>query len=499
MSETFLQMKHITKRFPGVLALNDVQFTLRRGEVHALLGENGAGKSTLMKILSGVYQPDEGEIVFEDQSVSFSEPLSAQRIGITIIHQEFNLFPDLTVEENIFIGREFCKKNRWRLDEKQQRQATIEILQKLNLAISPDTLVADLTVAQQQMVEIAKAISVNAKILIMDEPTAALTETEIESLFRVTRLLKEQGTGIVYISHRLEELALIADRATVMRDGQYINTVDYECVKISDLIAMMVGRDLGNIYPRREALQQRIPVLEVNGLTRKGVLNDIDFTLYRGEILGFAGLMGAGRTELARAIFGADSIDSGTLILNGKEIVIKDISDAIQQGISYLTEDRKKEGLALNLSVERNIMLGNYPEYSDRFGNVDSHRCQQTSEQQVKALRIKTPHLEQAAVNLSGGNQQKIIIARWVCKDTDILIFDEPTRGIDVGAKLEIYELMNRLVAKGKSIIMISSELPEVLGMCDRILVMRSGRITGELSANEATQEKIMQYATLED
>lgn len=499
MSETFLQMKHITKRFPGVLALNDVQFSLRRGEVHALLGENGAGKSTLMKILSGVYQPDEGEIIFEDKPVSFSDPLSAQNVGITIIHQEFNLFPELTVEENIFIGREFCKKNRWRLDEKQQRQATIEILQKLNLAIKPDTLVADLTVAQQQMVEIAKAISVNARILIMDEPTAALTETEIESLFRVTRLLKEQGTGIVYISHRLEELALIADRATVMRDGQYISTVDYECVKISDLIAMMVGRDLGNIYPRREALQQRIPVLEVNGLTRKGVLNDINFTLYRGEILGFAGLMGAGRTELARAIFGADSIDSGTLKLNGKETVIKDISDAIQQGISYLTEDRKKEGLALNLSVERNIMLGNYPEYSDRFGNVDSRRCQQTSEEQVKALRIKTPNLEQAALNLSGGNQQKIIIARWVCKDTDILIFDEPTRGIDVGAKLEIYELMNRLVAKGKSIIMISSELPEVLRMCDRILVMRSGRITGELSAKEATQEKIMQYATLED
>ncbi|HDV2592477.1 TPA: sugar ABC transporter ATP-binding protein [Escherichia coli] len=499
MSETFLQMKHITKRFPGVLALNDVQFSLRRGEVHALLGENGAGKSTLMKILSGVYQPDEGEIIFEDKPVSFSDPLSAQNVGITIIHQEFNLFPELTVEENIFIGREFCKKNRWRLDEKQQRQATIEILQKLNLAIKPDTLVADLTVAQQQMVEIAKAISVNARILIMDEPTAALTETEIESLFRVTRLLKEQGTGIVYISHRLEELALIADRATVMRDGQYISTVDYECVKISDLIAMMVGRDLGNIYPRREALQQRIPVLEVNGLTRKGVLNDINFTLYRGEILGFAGLMGAGRTELARAIFGADSIDSGTLKLNGKETVIKDISDAIQQGISYLTEDRKKEGLALNLSVERNIMLGNYPEYSDRFGNVDSRRCQQTSEEQVKALRIKTPNLEQAALNLSGGNQQKIIIARWVCKDTDILIFDEPTRGIDVGAKLEIYELMNRLVAKGKSIIMISSELPEVLGMCDRILVMRSGRITGELSAKVATQEKIMQYATLED
>ena len=499
MSETFLQMSHITKRFPGVLALSNVDFALRKGEVHALLGENGAGKSTLMKILSGVYQPDEGDIIFEGQSVSFANPLSAQSAGITIIHQEFNLFPELTVEENIFIGREFCKNNRWRLDEKQQRQAAIDILQKLNLNISPETLVADLTVAQQQMVEIAKAVSVNAKILIMDEPTAALTETEIDSLFQVTRLLKEQGTGIVYISHRLEELALIADRATVMRDGQFIATVDYDAVKISDLIAMMVGRDLGNIYPRRGPLAQRKPVLEVSGLTRNGVLNNIDFTLYQGEILGFAGLMGAGRTELARAIFGADPIDGGTLKLNGKVTVIKDIPDAIQQGISYLTEDRKKEGLALGLSVERNIMLGNYPEYSDRYGNVDSKRCQKTSEEQVKALRIKTPHLEQAALNLSGGNQQKIIIARWVCKDTDILIFDEPTRGIDVGAKLEIYELMNRLVAKGKSIIMISSELPEVLGMCDRILVMRNGRITGELASDDATQEKIMQYATLED
>lgn len=499
MSETFLQMSHITKRFPGVLALSNVDFALRKGEVHALLGENGAGKSTLMKILSGVYQPDEGDIIFEGQPVTFANPLSAQSAGITIIHQEFNLFPELTVEENIFIGREFCKNNRWRLDEKQQRQAAIDILQKLNLNISPETLVADLTVAQQQMVEIAKAISVNAKILIMDEPTAALTETEIDSLFQVTRLLKEQGTGIVYISHRLEELALIADRATVMRDGQFIATVDYDAVKISDLIAMMVGRDLGNIYPRREPLAQRKPVLEVSGLTRNGVLNNIDFTLYQGEILGFAGLMGAGRTELARTIFGADPIDGGTLKLNGNVTVIKDIPDAIKQGISYLTEDRKKEGLALGLSVERNIMLGNYPEYSDRYGNVDSKRCQKTSEEQVKALRIKTPHLEQAALNLSGGNQQKIIIARWVCKDTDILIFDEPTRGIDVGAKLEIYELMNRLVAKGKSIIMISSELPEVLGMCDRILVMRNGRITGELASDDATQEKIMQYATLED
>lgn len=499
MSETFLQMNHITKRFPGVLALSNVNFNLRRGEVHALLGENGAGKSTLMKILSGVYQPDEGDIIFEDNRVSFVTPLSAQKAGVTIIHQEFNLFPDLTVEENIYIGREFCKNNQWRLDKSKQRQATADILRKLNLNISPDTLVADLTVAQQQMVEIAKAISVNAKILIMDEPTAALTETEIESLFEVTRLLKSQGTGIVYISHRLEELALIADRATIMRDGQYIATVEYDEVQISSLIAMMVGRDLGNIYPRREARPPQPAVLEVKGLTRKGVLNDINFTLHRGEILGFAGLMGAGRTELARAIFGADPIDSGEIILQGNNTVIKDIADAIAKGISYLTEDRKKEGLALGLSVESNIMLGNYPEYSDALGNVNTKRCQQTCNEQVKTLRIKTPHLEQAAMNLSGGNQQKIIIARWVCKDTDILIFDEPTRGIDVGAKLEIYELMNRLVANGKSIIMISSELPEVLGMCDRILVMRNGRITGQLSAGDATQEKIMQFATLED
>ena len=499
MSDTFLQMNNITKRFPGVLALSNVSFNLRRGEVHALLGENGAGKSTLMKILSGVYRPDEGEIIFENKTVHFSSPLEAQNLGITIIHQEFNLFPDLTVEENIFIGREFCKNNRWQLDAKTQRAQVSEILTKLNLKIKPDSRVADLTVAQQQMVEIAKAISVNAKVLIMDEPTAALTESEIDSLFRVTRLLKEQGTGVVYISHRLEELALIADRATVMRDGEYIATVDYETVQINDLITMMVGRKLGDIYPRRPPFTGTQKVLEVKNLQRKEALYDINFSLNRGEILGLSGLMGAGRTELARAIFGADPIDGGEVWLNGKLIKVNHVSQAIEQGIGYLTEDRKKEGLALGLSVELNIMLGNFPEYSDKFGVVKEKQCREVSEQLVKTLRIKTPHLQQAALHLSGGNQQKIIIARWVCKDTDILIFDEPTRGIDVGAKLEIYELMNRLVAKGKSIIMISSELPEIIGMCDRILVMRSGRITGELNKANATQENIMKYATLED
>ena len=312
----------------------------------------------------------------------------------------------------------------------------------------------------------------------------------------MTRLLKEQGTGIVYISHRLEELALIADRATVMRDGQFIATVDYDAVKISDLIAMMVGRDLGNIYPRREPLAQRKPVLEVSGLTRNGVLNNIDFTLYQGEILGFAGLMGAGRTELARAIFGADPIDGGTLKLNGNVTVIKDIPDAIKQGISYLTEDRKKEGLALGLSVERNIMLGNYPEYSDRYGNVDSKRCQKTSEEQVKALRIKTPHLEQAALNLSGGNQQKVVLAKWILTNPKILILDEPTRGVDIGAKKEIYSIINKLAAQGVAIIMVSSELPEVLGMSDNIMVVREGEVRGIISYEEANQERVMTLAT---
>lgn len=499
MPDTFLQMQHISKHFPGVLALDDVSFSLQHGEVHALLGENGAGKSTLMKILSGVYQPDSGEIIIDNQSVFFASPLAAQKAGITIIHQEFNLFPELTVAENLFIGREFYKYHRWQLDQKAQNAAAQRILQQLQLNLSPENKISDLTVAQQQMVEIARAISVNAKVLIMDEPTAALTESEIESLFAVTRQLKAQGTSIIYISHRLEELALIADRATIMRDGRYITTKDYENVQIRDLITLMVGRQLGDIYPKRRCYQTTDPVLNVRELTRDSVLHNINFSLYRGEILGFAGLMGAGRTELARALFGADPIDAGTITLHGKIVNITNIAQAIAEGISYLTEDRKRQGLALNLSVEFNIMMGNYPDYSNLIGLVQETRCQQQSQLLVEKLRIKTPHLQQPAGNLSGGNQQKIIIARWLCKNTDILIFDEPTRGIDVGAKLEIYQLINKLVASGKSIILISSELPEILGMCDRILVMRHGRITGELSAAEATQEKIMQYATLED
>ncbi len=498
MDTTILKMDNITKRFPGVLALDNVNFNLRQGEVHALLGENGAGKSTLMKILSGVHIPNEGKITFEGQQVNLNSPIAAQEKGIAIIHQEFNLFSELTVAENIFIGREFRGGNKWLLDDVSQADATKALLEKLNLEISPYTLVGKLTVAQQQMIEIAKALSVNAKILIMDEPTAALTESEIKSLFKVTNMLKSQGVGIVYISHRLEELAQIADRATVMRDGCYIGTVDYAATTIDELIAMMVGRDLGTIFPKRSNEPSEEVVLDVKNLNRRGVLHDINFHLKRGEILGFAGLMGAGRTEVARALFGADAIDSGEITLFGKPVTINNVHEAIEQGIGYLTEDRKKEGLALGLSVNVNTMLSSYKEYSNKFGIIDENACFDISKELKEKLKIKTPDLDQLAGNLSGGNQQKIIIAKWICKDTEILIFDEPTRGIDVGAKLEIYELINQLTAQGKSIIVISSELPEVLGMCDRILVMRNGKITGELEAERATQENIMKYATLE-
>ncbi|XBS70234.1 sugar ABC transporter ATP-binding protein [Acerihabitans sp. KWT182] len=499
MPETVLQMNHVTKRFPGVLALDNVNFDLQRGEVHALLGENGAGKSTLMKVLSGVYRCDEGQIYLEGQPVNIISPLVASNLGIAIIHQEFNLFPDLTVEQNIFIGREHHKRCKWILDEISQRKAVEKLLAMLNITIAANRPVSQLTVAQQQMVEIAKALSVNAKILIMDEPTAALTESEIDSLFGVIRLLKTQGVSIVYISHRLEELALIADRATVMRDGKYIATVDYTTVRIAQLITMMVGRELGDIYPERLAVPGEEVVLAVKNLCRKGVLDNVSFTLRRGEILGFAGLMGAGRTEVARALFGADAIDGGEITLAGRKVRVDSVHRAIALGIGYLTEDRKKDGLALGLSVGTNIMLSSYRQYANAWGVINEKRCRAVSEDLRRRLRIKTPDLAQLTVNLSGGNQQKTIIAKWLCKNSEILIFDEPTRGIDVGAKLEIYELMNRLTAEGKSIIMISSELPEILGMCDRILVMRQGRITAELPSAQADQENIMKYATLEE
>ena len=502
MSDKLLVMNKITKQFPGVLALDRVSFDIQAGEVHALVGENGAGKSTLMKVLSGVYQKDEGEILLDGQPVTIADPLHAQQLGISIIHQEFNLCPDLTVAQNIFIGREHSRRFSWLLDERKQNRAATKILKSLNLEIDPTMRLSALTVAQQQMVEIAKSLTFDARILIMDEPTAALTESEIESLFKVTRMLRDKGVGIVYISHRLEELAQIADRATVMRDGAYIGTVDYRSASLDQLIAMMVGRELDKVFPPHTTVPANDVVLSVRNISRQpGTLEglkDISFDLHKGEILGISGLMGAGRTELARALFGADPVDSGEIIINGRKLSRHSIEQAIEAGIGYLTEDRKKEGLALGLSVEVNTLLSSYSQFSNPLGVVDAEQGHKACENLRQKLSIKTPSLDQLVVNLSGGNQQKIIIAKWLCKNTDVLIFDEPTRGIDVGAKYEIYELMYELVRQGKSIIMISSELPEILGLCDRILVMRGGRITGELARHDASQEAIMKYAALE-
>ncbi|GBU09141.1 methyl-galactoside ABC transporter ATPase [Gammaproteobacteria bacterium] len=498
---TLLEMKHITKTFPGVKALDNVSLTVNEGEVHALLGENGAGKSTLMKVLSGVYQADSGEIYIDDQKVNIADPLAAQKHKISMIHQEFNLFPHLSIAENIFIGREFCSIENCLLDTLKQNNKTLELLNKLGLDLDPTMLVSELTVAEQQMIEIAKALSIDARILVMDEPTAALTEKEILKLFEIIHQLTQNKVGIIYISHRLEELTKIAHRATVMRDGQYIKTVDYKADIIDDLIAAMVGRELGNIYPKKTSLNTSISseiLFEVKNLTRGKRFTDINFILNKGEILGFSGLMGAGRTEVSRAIFGADPYDSGEFYLNGKKIMIRSVSEAIEHKIAYLTEDRKKDGLALGLAVGTNIMLSSYAQYSSFAWLVDEDRCTIQSEALRQKLKIKTPHLDQQAGLLSGGNQQKIIIAKWLTCDADIFIFDEPTRGIDVGAKREIYELMQSLTARGKSIIMISSEMPELLGMCDRILVMRNGRITKELSQQEANQEVLLKYATLE-
>ncbi len=501
-----LEMRNITKSFPGVKALDHVSFTLKKGEVHALLGENGAGKSTLMKVLSGVYTADTGDIYIEGQAVSIPDPLAAQRHKISIIHQEFNLFPHLSISDNIFIGREFCSIDHCLLDPKKQNIRAKALLEMLGVDLEPTAQVAKLSVAEQQMVEIAKALSIDARILIMDEPTAALTEKETVKLFEIIKMLSQKGVGIIYISHRLEELTQIAHTATVMRDGQYIATLAYRREGIDDLIALMVGRDLGEVYPHKipsfatESGTEPPPeiVLEVRNLNQGTRLKNINFVLKKGEILGFSGLMGAGRTEVSRVVFGADRCDSGEIYLKGKKVQINCVSDAISHRIAYLTEDRKRDGLALGLSVGVNIMLSSYGQYSDKWGIIKEALCQTQSESLRRKLKIKTPHLEQPAKLLSGGNQQKIIIAKWLTCDADIFIFDEPTRGIDVGAKREIYELMHTLTELGKSIIMISSELPEILGMCDRILVMRQGQITQALSKAEATQEKILKYATLE-
>ncbi|ACI18440.1 sugar ABC transporter ATP-binding protein [Dictyoglomus thermophilum] len=491
-------MENINKSFPGVQALKDAYFELNRGEVHALVGENGAGKSTLMKILVGAYRKDSGRIIYKGKEVDIPNPRVAQEMGISMVFQELNLMPHLTVAQNIFIGREPKRKNiPIFLDDNEINKRTKELLDMLHLKVEPNVKVSNLSVGKQQMVEIAKALSFNSEVIIFDEPTAALSEAETEELFNVIRKLKSQGIGIIYISHRLEELKEIADRVTVMRDGQYIATDYMKNLTIEKIISMMVGREIYETLREREVDENAEVVLEVRNLKRGKVFKDISFSLRKGEILGFAGLIGAGRTEVARAIFGADPIDSGEIYVKGKRVSIKNPWDAINHRIAYLSEDRKRYGLMPDLDVKSNIILPSMRDFLRALGFVDDKKAESVSNEYVKRLKIRTPSVKQKVKNLSGGNQQKVVVAKWLLKNCDILIFDEPTRGIDVGAKNEIYKLLNELIAEGKSIIMISSELPEILRMSHRIVVMCEGRITGILDANEATEEKILKYATM--
>ncbi len=495
--EELIRMEDINKSFPGVQAVKDCSFDLYAGEVHALCGENGAGKSTLVKILAGVYRKDSGRILIRGEEASIVDTLSARKASIAMIHQELQLVPHLTVAMNIFIGREQRKKIRFVLDDKKSTEEARVILERMHVNLDPASYVMDLPIAERYMVEIAKAISQEASILILDEPTAALTDSETQTLFGLIREMKAQGMGIIYISHRLEELKQIADRITVMRDGNYIGTKNIEDVTVDEIVHMMVGRTIYETTPELPEKPSEEIVLEVRNLNRSTEIRDVSFKLRKNEILGFSGLIGAGRTEVARAIFGADPFDSGEVLVNGKKVHIRHPSDAVRQGMGYLSEDRKAYGLALNRDVESNMVLASLKRFSRAKFVVDSKKVNKTSKHMVDELNIVTPSIRQIVNNLSGGNQQKVVIAKWLICDNDILIFDEPTRGIDVGAKSEIYKLMNNLARQGKSIIMISSELPEILRMSHRVIVMCEGRVTGELTAGEATQEKIMQMATM--
>lgn len=493
---TLLLAKGIGKSFPGVKALNNVNLNLRKGEVHAILGENGAGKSTLMKIISGAISFDEGELLYKGKPLLVSHPKQAQELGISIVYQEFNLLPELTVAENIYINREPRSKfNKFLIDDNKMNEDAKNILKKLNSKINPKEKVENLSVAQQQMVEIAKALSFNCELLIMDEPTAALTESETDVLFEIINRLKKNGVAIAFISHRLEELHNIVDRVTILRDGEFISEYLFRDKTLDEIVQDMVGRKLTSKYPEKPNYKRGEKILEVRNLNRKGILHNINFSAYKGEILGIAGLMGSGRTELARAIFGADPIDSGEILLSGNVVKIKSPEQAIKLGIGYITEDRKKNGLALSLNIRENVILSSHKEFSNPLGFIKQKQALNIANQYIDNLKIRTYGSDQLTRNLSGGNQQKVVLAKWLCKNTKILIFDEPTRGIDIGAKYEIYQLMYQLIENGITIIMISSELPEVLGMSDRILIMNEGSITGELLRNEATQEKIIKYA----
>src|SRR4051812_19437023 len=488
-----LDVRGVSKSFPGVKALEDMHLDLRAGEVLGLVGENGAGKSTLMKLLTGIHGADEGEFFLNGEPFEPTSPKHALELGISIIHQEFNLMPDLTVAQNLFIGRE---PGGFFTSERRLNARAAELIARLHLPLRPKDLVGGLTVAKQQMVEIGKALSYEPKLLIMDEPTAALNDAEVEVLHDLIRRFVKPDTGVIYISHRMDELRRIADRITVIRDGRYVGTRETAETTMKDVISMMVGRELAVDAKPVGVQRDREVVLAVEGLSTKDLLRDVSFELRMGEILGFAGLMGAGRTEVARAIVGADP-SSGTITLRGREVRIHNPAEAAKHRVGYLSEDRKQFGLLLEQEVSANIGLSALAERFQSWGFVRDRAMRATSKELVQTLRIKTPSVSQTAKFLSGGNQQKVVIAKWLVKDCDVLIFDEPTRGIDVGAKEEIYRLLNELAASGKSIIMISSELPEILRMSHRIVVMSEGRVTGTLDAEAATQESVMHYATL--
>lgn len=497
MNEVILEMKNIEKYFPGVHALKSASFELRRGEVHALMGENGAGKSTLMKILCGIHRPDGGSIHLFGEEVSFRSINDSKRAGISVIHQELNMMNHLSVAQNIYIGRE--PVNGCFIDDGKMIRDAKALFERLGVKIDPSVQLGELTVGRQQMVEIAKAVSRDCRLLVLDEPTAALTGAEVEELFRIMTDLKKKGIGMIYISHRMDEINRISDRVTVMRDGEYAGTVNTADTTKDEIVKMMVGRV---IYGERKTKSNVHPdaavVLEVEDLCRGREVRGVSFKLHKGEILGFSGLMGAGRTEVARAIYGADRRDGGRIRINGKEVSIRTPEQAVKNGICYLSEDRKRYGLLLIKSVAENSVLASLEDFTSG-GWINDSAVRKKAAEVNTLLRTKTPSVEQQVKNLSGGNQQKVIIARWMIKNSDIFIFDEPTRGIDIGAKSEMYELMEKLAAEGKSIIMISSELTEVQRLCDRIIVMCEGRITAELDCSDATQEEIMKYATMRE
>ncbi len=493
MGEVIVSMKDIVKTFPGVKALDHVNFELRSGEVMALLGENGAGKSTLMKILSGVYTKDSGTMTIFGTEYDNLTPKQAQAVGVAIIHQELNMCRHLSVAENMFLGRE--KVNGIVLNDREMEAEAAKILGDLKIDIDPRQTVGDLPVSKQQMVEIAKALSIHAKILIMDEPTSSLTAKEIEELFRIIRQLKADGCGIVYISHRLEELKAIVDRVTIMRDGQYITDGNFADMTMEQIIANMVGREIKEQFPRVSCPKGK-KIFEVKNLNAGHLVRDINFSLYEGEIVGFAGLMGAGRTETTRAIFGVDPKTSGEIWLDGKEVKITCPMDAIKAGIVLAPEDRKKDGLCTKLSIRHNLALPNLDLICSKLGVISSKKEDDLCEKAVKDLLIKTPTVEVNAGNLSGGNQQKVVVGKWLARNSRVVIFDEPTRGIDVGAKVEIYNLMNQLKKQGIAVMFVSSEMPEVLGIADRVIVMCDGKITGEVMAKETSQNEVLKFAT---